>query len=229
MSSTHEFERSYWTEDSQYRKFDGFEAAVGQLERWYAGFIRLIEPHLPPAGSRVVDAGCGHGAIVRMLKTRGLDAVGFDASRWIVEQAQASMPDGAQTFAVGDVADVPFAGDFDLIVCLEVLEHLDDPVTALAALAGRLRPGGRLIASTPNLRPLMPWWDPLTSDPTHVSVHEPAWWREAVRRGGLEPEHVGTFLAVPLLWHLGPAWSCWVPTGGRAGPGVLIVARRPDA
>ena len=175
------FDESYWTNDSQYRKFADYEAALAALRDWHQGLFGLIAGDLPAPG-RALDAGCGHGAVVHELLARGWDARGLDLSGWVIEQARRARPADAHRFAVGD-ADAPSPGEnLDLVICLEVLEHVPDPVATLRALASRLAPGGRLIATTPNLRPLIPWWDPLTSDPTHISVHEPRWWRGACRR-----------------------------------------------
>jgi 2-polyprenyl-3-methyl-5-hydroxy-6-metoxy-1,4-benzoquinol methylase len=218
------FDESYWTRESQYRKFDDYPEALAALRRWYVGLFRLIAEDLPVSG-RALDAGCGHGAVVHELLGRSLDAYGFDVSSWIIEQARAADPRTANRFAVGDLEAVPFAGDFDLVTCLEVFEHVPDPVAGMTALASKLRPGGRLIATTPNLRPLMPWWDAEKTDPTHVSVHEPTWWAAALESSGLQVERVSTFLAVPLLWHVHPLLARWIRLGDRIGPGVLMVAR----
>jgi SAM-dependent methyltransferase len=220
------FEQSYWTEDSQYRKFEGYAAALAALRDWHHGLMRLIDPHLPRNGRRHVDAGCGHGAIVHELLERGWDAHGFDTSRWIIEQARRHAPEHADRFAAGELQAVPFDGRFDLITCLEVLEHIPQPLPALRSLADRLTPGGRLVVTTPNRRPLLPWRDQLEADPTHVSVHEPAWWRGALEAAGLHVLSVSTFLAVPVLWRLHPALSLWIPLGRRTAPGILIVAER---
>jgi hypothetical protein len=56
-----------------------------------------------------------------------------------------------------------------------------------------------------------------------VSVHEPGWWREALRDAGLEARLVSTFVALPLLWRAHPALSRWVGLGPSAGPGILLV------
>jgi SAM-dependent methyltransferase len=220
------FEQSYWTEDSQYRKFEDYPQALEALRDWYQGLLRLVDDDLPPPG-RHLDAGCGHGAIVHELLARGFDAHGFDISRWMVEQAQRFRPETAERFQAGDFDAIPFDGHFDLITCLEVLEHVTEPADALGALRARLRPGGRLIATTPNLHPRIPWWDPVAADPTHVSVHEPGWWRQAATAAGLEPRRVSTYVSVPVLWRLHPRLARRIPFGRRAGPEVLLVADAP--
>ena len=109
-----------------------------------------------------------------------------------------------------------------------MLEHLDDPVCALKGFADRIRPAGRVIATTPNLHPRIPWWDPVAADPTHINVHDPTWWRGAVEQAGLVPRRITTFVTVPLLWRvLGPAGCQWLPLGAEFGPGILISAERP--
>jgi 2-polyprenyl-3-methyl-5-hydroxy-6-metoxy-1,4-benzoquinol methylase len=217
------FDESYWTERSQYSKFSDYAAAAKALRAWYAGLWRLLDAHLPAPG-RHVDAGCGHGIVVHDLLARGWDAHGFDVSEWAISEAQRHAPSERDRFAVGDLSAMPFPGDFDLITCFEVLEHVPDPVAGLRALGERLRPGGRLIATTPNLRPLMPWRDARTADPTHISVHSARWWESAVRAAGMHVRDVSTFIPVPLLWRLHPSLSRWFSLGPRIGPGVLIVA-----
>jgi 2-polyprenyl-3-methyl-5-hydroxy-6-metoxy-1,4-benzoquinol methylase len=226
VSDPERFEQSYWTKDSQYRKFEDYAAALAALRDWYQGFFRLVEAELPAPG-RSLDAGCGHGAIVYELAARGFAAHGFDLSSFVVEEAQRANPAMAERFAVGGLPDVPFEGSFDLVTCLEVLEHLDDPAVALRSLAGRLRAGGRLIATTPNLCPRIPWRDARSADPTHVNVQEPAWWRETLVEAGLEVRDVSTFVAVPALWRVHPALARWIPVGPSAGPGTLLIAQAP--
>jgi 2-polyprenyl-3-methyl-5-hydroxy-6-metoxy-1,4-benzoquinol methylase len=226
MSDPGPFEQSYWTADSQYRKFEDYAAALAALRIWYQGLFRLIGADLPKPG-RALDAGCGHGAIVYELLDRGWDAHGFDASHWLIEQARAFNSEAAERFEVGELPAVPIQGSFDLITCIEVLEHVSEPLAVLRAFRGRLRPGGLLIATSPNLRPLIPWWDAAKSDPTHVSVHEAAWWRDALETAGLEVRRVTTFVALPVLWRVHPLFARWIRLGRRAGPGVLMVADRP--
>jgi SAM-dependent methyltransferase len=225
MSKTHAFDKSYWTERSQYKKFGDYRAGLDATMRWYEGFFRLVHGDLPSVGP-AVDAGCGHGAMVHHLRRRGYDVRGVDASEWVIEQARTHAPELFGAFEVGDVADLP-AGGYSLITCSEVLEHVPDPLGVLSHFRDRLAPRGRLIATTPNLRPLIPWWDPLVSDPTHINVHEPHWWGQAAEAAGLRVLRLGTFLAIPYAWRFSAAFSRWLPLGRRTGPGVLLVAERP--
>ena len=224
VAADERFDDDYWTSASVYRRFASYGEALGELRGFNRGLLRRLDRHLPPCG-RHVDAGCGHGAVVHELLDRGWDAQGFDLSPWMIDQARAHDPELAERFALGDLADIPFEGSFDLITCFQVLEHVEDPVPAIEALAGRLRPGGRLAVTTPNLHGHVPFWpDPLTADPTHVAVHEPSWWEGAVRRAGLRVVHRSTQIPVPLLWRVHPRFGAWLGLGPRLGPDVLVVA-----
>ena len=120
-------------------------------------------PRLAPAGDWL-DVGCGSGVFSRMLAEAGAQVLGLDGSPAMVEAARAAAPGLA--FEVGRVEDVgALAQSFDGAICLSVLEYLPDPGAALAAIAGRLKPGGRLAISAPNrgstLRAAQRWLRPL--------------------------------------------------------------------
>ena len=89
---------------------------------------------------RILDFGCGFGQFLEMCRLFGLDAVGVDRS--------SARRSGAATHIFAELDEVP--GAFDAITMFEVLEHLDDPRNALAALAKRLNPGGVMIVEVPD-------------------------------------------------------------------------------
>ena len=102
-------------------------------------------PHLRP-GLDLLDVGCGPGTITVDLAARVAPGrvVGIDASADVIEQAQA-LGDGRTTFAVGDVYDLDAPdGSFDVVHAHQVLQHLTDPVTAVAEAHRVLRPDGIL-------------------------------------------------------------------------------------
>jgi SAM-dependent methyltransferase len=102
------------------------------------------------AGLDVLDIGCGPGTITADLARRVAPGavVGIDRSEEVIEQARSAtgLPDNVR-FATGDVyaLDLPAAG-FDVVHAHQVLQHLSDPVAALAEMRRVCRPGGVVAA-----------------------------------------------------------------------------------
>jgi SAM-dependent methyltransferase len=217
------FGATYWEEETHYGKLGDYSQALAATMRWYGGLIRLVSTNLPRAG-RHLDVGCGHGAIVHLMLERGLDAHGFDASPWMIDQARNAVDGMADRFAVGDAASgIPFEGQFEVISCLEVVEHLEQPDRALKLMRSRLNPGGRLILTTPNPSNFMPFRNPAMNDPTHVSVHEPKWWRQVLGNNGFSVIDDSTYVALPYVWRFSPLLSRWIRFRRDVGPGWIAV------
>lgn len=119
---------------------------------YFSGHRSDVADLVPRGCSCVLDVGCGYGGLGRNLHARGVAKV-FGVE---INPDAASQLAGIYTdYWIGDVetVDIPSeAGAFDCIVFADVLEHLRDPWGTLARYLQRLKPGGYVIASIPNVR-----------------------------------------------------------------------------
>jgi SAM-dependent methyltransferase len=116
----------------------GIHAAPG-VHEYAAALARAVLP----AGGRVLEVGSGCGALALRLRDAGVDVVPTDLDPphdWI---ARLDLDDPDWTDAT--------RGPFDLVVCVETLEHVENPRQVLRSIRALLRPGGRLLVSTPNV------------------------------------------------------------------------------
>ncbi len=105
----------------------------------------------PLAGRRALDMGCGAGLLAEPLARLGARVTAVDAAAESIAVARAHAESGglAIDYRAGGVEAV--AGEtFDLVTSMEVVEHVADPRTFVAALAASVVPGGLLVMSTPN-------------------------------------------------------------------------------
>jgi SAM-dependent methyltransferase len=140
---------------------------AGEHRLRYLWAARMVE------GKSVLDAGCGTGYGSRIL-------AGGEATRVVgVDIAPVAVTESAGSgieFVAGDVRDLPFElGDFDVIVCFEVIEHIDERERAMAEFKRVLGPAGLLLLSSPN-RAAYP-----SGNPHHVFEYLPEELRAEVR------------------------------------------------
>jgi 2-polyprenyl-6-hydroxyphenyl methylase/3-demethylubiquinone-9 3-methyltransferase len=111
----------------------------------------------PLAGRRAVDVGCGGGILAEGLASRGADVLGIDLAEKALGVAKLhKLESGANVdyrcVAAEDLArEMP--GSFDLVTCMEMVEHVPDPASTVAACAALARPGGTVVFSTINRNP----------------------------------------------------------------------------
>jgi len=135
----------------------GFEVDVEADAPWH----RLVRAHLPPlAGKRLIEIGCGRGGFSAWLARQGpAEVVAIDFSPAAVEKGAAFGREAGLAnlrFEVGDIQAIAHAdASFDVAVSCETVEHVPDPARAVRELARVLRPGGRLLLTTPNYFGLM--------------------------------------------------------------------------
>lgn len=103
----------------------------------------------PPS---LLDVGCGEGELLLHILSQRPDlktVTGMDVSLTAVLAAKKRLPDGV--FCAGDANALPFAPEsFDIVTCLNLLEHVESPVRLLREVYRALRPGGHVILSTPS-------------------------------------------------------------------------------
>ena len=120
--------------------------------------VRYIERQAGDlAGRKILDIGCGGGILAEALASRGAQVTGIDMAEMSLGVARMHLQESGlevdyQRITAEDFAD-RHGSEFDVVTCLEMLEHVPDPASIVAAAARALKPGGRLILSTLNRNP----------------------------------------------------------------------------
>ncbi|MFA3919227.1 bifunctional 2-polyprenyl-6-hydroxyphenol methylase/3-demethylubiquinol 3-O-methyltransferase UbiG [Ruegeria hyattellae] len=181
-----------------------------------AEFDRDLTDSTPFAGLRLLDIGCGGGLLSEPMARLGADVVGADAAEGNIPVAQVHAEqsglhiDYRHTTAEA-MAD---AGEqFDVVLNMEVVEHVADPLSYLTATQHLLRPGGLQICSTLNRNPksyamaifgaevVMRWLPRGTHEWSKFITPDELF--DLLRQAGLDPVDRKGFVFNPLLW----SWS----------------------
>ena len=140
--------KKYWLEHQQeaFGNADIYFRARNDLtERNLHWLKTLLKFSLPPA--KVLELGCSHGSFIALLRQAGYDAVGVEMSPWVVEFGQKTF---GVAISLGPVEALNLVhGSLDVIVLMDVLEHLPDPVATMAHCLQLLKPDGILLIQTP--------------------------------------------------------------------------------
>ncbi len=118
------------------------------------GFIDRIAPL---AGKTVLDVGCGGGILAESMALRGAEVTGIDMGEAPLKVAKLhGLESGVsiryKRITVEELAD-EMPASFDVVTCMEMLEHVPDPASVIAACARLAKPGGQLFFSTLNRNP----------------------------------------------------------------------------
>jgi 2-polyprenyl-6-hydroxyphenyl methylase / 3-demethylubiquinone-9 3-methyltransferase len=114
-----------------------------------------IEQHAPLAGRQALDVGCGGGILAEAMAGRGARVLGIDLSSKPLKVAQLhALESGQAQVSYREVAVEALAaeqpGSFDVVTCMEMLEHVPEPASVVQACATLARPGGQVFFSTLN-------------------------------------------------------------------------------
>ena len=119
--------------------------------------LKYIDSHVPLAGKTVLDVGCGGGILSEGMAGLGAHVTGIDLSDKALQVAKLHLLDSKQQVDYRKIAVETLAADqpahYDVVTCLEMLEHVPDPDSVIAACASLVKPGGRVFFSTLNRNP----------------------------------------------------------------------------
>jgi 2-polyprenyl-6-hydroxyphenyl methylase/3-demethylubiquinone-9 3-methyltransferase len=137
----------WWDPNSEFKPLH----AINPLRlSWIKSFVNL-------EGKRAVDIGCGGGILAESLAQSGANTTGIDLSEKALKVAHLhALEVGAnltyRTISAEDLAKEQ-AGQYDVVTCMEMLEHVPDPASVVQACADLCKPGGTLFFSTLNRNP----------------------------------------------------------------------------
>ena len=161
----------------------------------YQKCLELLENEMRDIkGKKVLDLGCGDGVLSYMVQQKGAVVQGIDLSELAIEFAreQHEKRGSSATFTCCSVQDAKFEDNsFDAILCSDVIEHVNDPVSLLKEMERILKPFGKAIISTPirfTSRPL---------DEMHVFEWFPEEFEDAVKQVFKNSKF---FVSHPLFW-----------------------------
>lgn len=144
-------------EIEEYKKMDELESK----HWWFVSkreFLRITIDRFVGKlkGKKVLDVGCGTGGVLQMLEGLGAEAEGVDVSQAALEYCRHKN----LKVTLGDGAKLPYPDSvFDLVISSDVLEHIENDVTAVAEIKRVLKPGGVLIATVPAHQKLFSYHD----------------------------------------------------------------------
>jgi 2-polyprenyl-6-hydroxyphenyl methylase/3-demethylubiquinone-9 3-methyltransferase len=138
-----ELAHRWWDAESEFRP-------LHQINPLRLGWI---ESMVPLQGKRVLDVGCGGGILADAMARRGAQVLGIDLAARALRVAQlhaleAATPNVAYREVSVETLAAEEPGAFDVVTCMEMLEHVPDPASVVQACATLVKPGGMVFFST---------------------------------------------------------------------------------
>lgn len=136
----------WWSDDIRW---------VRTLKNMVPGRLRYFDKLIDWQGKAVLDLGCAGGFMAEALDDRHAQVTGIDPAAEAIEAARSHATERTITYDVGVGEALPYEdAQFDAVVCVDVLEHVEDVQKVLAEVARVLKPGGMFLFDTINRNPL---------------------------------------------------------------------------
>ena len=120
--------------------------------------LAYIADRMALKGLRVLDVGCGGGLLSEALARAGAQVMAIDLAPAVLDVARLHLHESGLSVDYREISVEALAGEvpghFDLVTCMEMLEHVPDPGSAIRACATLLKPAGKLFLSTLNRTPM---------------------------------------------------------------------------
>jgi 2-polyprenyl-6-hydroxyphenyl methylase/3-demethylubiquinone-9 3-methyltransferase len=119
--------------------------------------LEWIDRHAALSGKKILDVGCGGGLLSEAMAARGATVTGIDLSEKALGVARLHLLESGRSVDYRHLSAEELAtqeaGSYDVVTCMEMLEHVPNPASTIASCAALVRPGGHVFFSTINRNP----------------------------------------------------------------------------
>lgn len=160
----------------------------GDRETWKKQFARIADRIIADFNpGTVLDVGCAYGYLVEVFRERGVAAYGIDISRHALDQASPGIRDHVHQASITEALPPELPEEFDLVIAIEVLEHLYEE-EGLAAIERICQLSGKIIVSTTSTA---------INDLTHLNVQQAEYWVKQFARHGFynQVDYMGDYIS----------------------------------
>ncbi|MFP6582963.1 MAG: methyltransferase domain-containing protein [Candidatus Hydrogenedentota bacterium] len=218
--SEHSTEYDYDSIDAGY--YDKvYHRATGSQSKWHHLKFRHVRRAMPDTFDKHLDIACGPGTFIGSLTDPG-HSLGTDIAQAQVDYASSQYTSDNHEFQCVPPGPLPFEDDrFDAVTLIELIEHLEVQVVKdlLTEVRRVLKPGGKVVLTTPNYGSLWPLLEiavnrmsELSYEDQHINLFKKARLKQTLQEVGFEEPSVTTFqglapFSAAIHWKLADAWQ----------------------